>query len=153
MIVRAYAYIVALGSDGLEQASRIAILNANYVRKRLEDRYCSASREPSMHECVLTHELDDRVHVSTLDIAKRLLDFGIHPPTIYFPLVVPGALMIEPTETESLETLDRFVDVMGRIYDEALAHPEIVKAAPHTLALSRVDEVNAARHPVLRWTP
>jgi glycine dehydrogenase subunit 2 len=153
MIVRAYAYILALGSDGLEQASRVAILNANYVRKRLEDRYPSASHEPSMHECVLTHELEDRVHVSTLDIAKRLLDFGIHPPTIYFPLVVHGALMIEPTETESRETLDRFVAVMAQIYDEALAHPELVKTAPHTLALSRVDEVNAARHPVLRWTP
>jgi glycine dehydrogenase subunit 2 len=153
MIVRAYAYILALGSDGLEQASRIAILNANYVRKRLEDRYPSASREPSMHECVLTHDLEERVHVSTLDIAKRLLDFGIHPPTIYFPLVVHGALMIEPTETESRETLDRFVAAMAQIHDEALAHPELVKTAPHTLALSRVDEVSAARHPVLRWTP
>jgi glycine dehydrogenase subunit 2 len=153
MVVRAYAYILALGCDGLEQASRVAILNANYVRKRLEGYYPSASNEPTMHECVLTHDLEERAHVSTLDIAKRLLDFGIHPPTIYFPLVVHGALMIEPTETESLETLDRFVAAMAEIYNESLSNPETVKTAPHTLALSRVDEVTAARHPVLRWTP
>ena len=152
IIVRAYAYILALGSDGLEQASRLAILNANYLRKRLEEHYPSASHEPSMHECVLHHDLEERVRVSTLDLAKRLLDFGIHPPTIYFPLVVHGALMIEPTETESRETLDHFVDVMARIYEEALAHPALVKTAPHTLALGRVDEVTAARHPILRWT-
>ena len=103
MLVRAYAYILALGGDGLTLASRLAILNANYVRKRLEDRFPSATSEPSMHECVLTHDLESRADVSTLEIAKRLLDFGIHPPTIYFPLVVRGALMIEPTETESKE--------------------------------------------------
>ena len=106
-----------------------------------------------MHECVLMHDLEARVHVTTLDLAKRLLDFGIHPPTIYFPLVVHGALMIEPTETESRETLDRFVEVMRQIYDEALSRPETVRTAPHTLHLGRVDEVTAARHPILRWTP
>src|SRR5262249_59306711 len=109
--------------------------------------------EPTMHECVLTHDLEERSHVSTLDIAKRLLDYGIHPPTIYFPLVVHGALMIEPTETEGLETLEYFVTAMKQIYAEAVSNPEIVRTAPHTLALSRVDEVTAARHPVLRWTP
>jgi glycine dehydrogenase subunit 2 len=153
MVVRAYAYILALGHDGLEQASRLAILNANYVRKRLEDCYPSASREPTMHECVLTHDLEERSHVSTLDIAKRLLDYGIHPPTIYFPLVVHGALMIEPTETEGLETIERFIAAMKQIYQEAISNPETVKTAPHTLALSRVDEVTAARRPLLRWTP
>ncbi|HKV54057.1 MAG TPA: aminomethyl-transferring glycine dehydrogenase subunit GcvPB [Candidatus Binataceae bacterium] len=153
MLVRAYAYILALGGEGLAQVSRLAILNANYLRKGLEDLFSSASREPTMHECVLTHELEERVHVSTLDIAKRLLDFRMHPPTIYFPLVVRGALMIEPTETESRETIDRFVAVMRQIHAEALENPEMVRGAPHTLALRRVDEVTAARHPILRWNP
>jgi glycine cleavage system P protein (glycine dehydrogenase) subunit 2 len=153
MLVRAYAYILALGGDGLAAASRLAILNANYVRKRLASHFPSATAEPSMHECVLTHDLERRADVSTLEIAKRLLDFGIHPPTIYFPLVVHGALMIEPTETETREVLDGFVSAMERIYDEALAEPELVKNAPHTLALSRVDEAEAARRPILRWEP
>ena len=153
MLVRAYAYILALGGDGLTLASRLAILNANYVRKRLEDRYPSATSEPSMHECVLTHDLESRADVSTLEIAKRLLDFGIHPPTIYFPLVVRGALMIEPTETESKETIDGFVEAMEQIYDEALNEPETVKGAPQSLRLKRVDEAEAARHPLLRWQP
>jgi glycine dehydrogenase subunit 2 len=151
MLVRAYTYILALGSDGLADASRNAIVAANYVRKRLEHRFPSASPQPSMHECVLEHDLESRTGVSTLEIAKRLLDFGIHPPTIYFPLVVKGALMIEPTETESKEVLDNFISAMERIYDEALSDPQIVKNAPHTLALSRVDEAEAARRPILRW--
>jgi glycine dehydrogenase subunit 2 len=153
MLVRAYAYILALGGDGLSEMSRRAILNANYLRKRLEDLFPSAAPEPSMHECVLTHDLEARVQVSTLDLAKRLLDFGMHPPTIYFPLVVHGALMIEPTETEARETLDSFVEAMREIYDEALNRPETVRTAPHLLRVGRVDEVRAARHPVLRWRP
>jgi glycine dehydrogenase subunit 2 len=153
MLVRAYAYILALGQDGLTDVSRHAILNANYLRKRLADLFPSASPEPSMHECVLTHDLEACAHVTTLDIAKRLLDFGIHPPTIYFPLVVHGALMIEPTETESRETLDYFVEAMRQIYDEAQGNPEMVRTAPHKLHLGRVDEAVAARHPILRWTP
>ena len=151
MLVRAYAYILALGGDGLALASRYAILGTNYLRARLEPHFPSATPEPSMHECVLTHELEKRAGVSTLDIAKRLLDFGIHPPTIYFPLVVHGALMVEPTETESRETLDGFVAAMEQIYAEALANPEVARSAPHTLALSRVDEAHAARRPILRW--
>jgi glycine dehydrogenase subunit 2 len=153
MIVRAYAFILALGGDGLGMASRLAILGANYVRTRLQPHFPSASGEPSMHECVLSHDLEKRADVSTLEIAKRLLDFGIHPPTIYFPLVVPGALMIEPTETESKEILDRFIDAMERIYDEALNDPARVKNAPQTLPVSRVDEAEAARRPILRWMP
>ncbi len=153
MIVRAYAYILALGGDGLGMASRLAILGANYVRTRLQPHFPSASGEPSMHECVLSHNLEKRADVSTLEIAKRLLDFGIHPPTIYFPLVVPGALMIEPTETESKEILDRFIETMERIYDEALNDPDRVKNAPQTLSVSRVDEAEAARRPILRWMP
>jgi glycine dehydrogenase subunit 2 len=152
MLVRAYTYILAMGGDGLAQASRHAILNAAYVRKRLEAHFPTATPEPTMHECVLTHDLDTRTGVSTLDIAKRLLDFGIHPPTIYFPQVVHGALMIEPTETESLETLEGFIETMERIYTEVLQDPAMVKAAPHSLKLRRIDEVTAARRPVLRWT-
>jgi glycine dehydrogenase subunit 2 len=151
ILVRAYAYILALGGDGLAEASRLAILNANYTRKRLEDHFPAASAEPMMHECVLTHDLEKRAGVSTLEIAKRLLDFGIHPPTIYFPLVVPGALMIEPTESESKETIDDFVEAMERIYNEALGDPQLVKRAPNSLRLSRVDEAEAARRPILRW--
>ncbi|HKA02621.1 MAG TPA: aminomethyl-transferring glycine dehydrogenase subunit GcvPB [Candidatus Solibacter sp.] len=153
MLVRAYSYILALGGNGLTEASRFAILAANYLHARLAPHFPSATAEPSMHECVLTHNLEKHVGVSTLDIAKRLLDFGIHPPTIYFPLVVHGSLMIEPTETETRETLDRFVDAMERIYQEALDNPDMVRTAPHTLALSRVDEAQAARRPVLRWLP
>jgi glycine dehydrogenase subunit 2 len=152
MLVRAYAYILALGADGLEQVSRRAILAANYVRERLREHYPGATDEPVMHECVLTHELEKK-GVTTLDIAKRLLDFGIHPPTIYFPLVVHGALMIEPTETESRQRLDDFVAAMEQIHAEANQDPQMLKEAPHTLALKRVDEAMAARHPILRWQP
>jgi glycine dehydrogenase subunit 2 len=152
MLVRAYAYILALGADGLEQVSRRAILAANYVRERLREHFPNATGEPVMHECVLTHELEKK-GVTTLDIAKRLLDFGIHPPTIYFPLVVHGALMVEPTETETRQTLDEFVAAMEQIYAEAQEDPQLLKDAPHTLALKRVDEAMAARHPILRWQP
>ncbi|MGB6553986.1 MAG: aminomethyl-transferring glycine dehydrogenase subunit GcvPB [Candidatus Binataceae bacterium] len=153
MLVRAYTYILALGGDGLGQASLLAILGANYLRKRLEEHFPAASMEPSMHECVLEHDLEKRTGVSTLEIAKRLLDYGVHPPTIYFPLVVHGALMIEPTETETKEVLDAFVATMERIYTEALNDPDLVKTAPHSLKLSRVDEAEAARRPILRWQP
>jgi glycine dehydrogenase subunit 2 len=153
MLVRAYTYILALGGDGLEQVSRRAILGANYVRERLREHFPSATNEHVMHECVLTHDLEKKSGVTTMDIAKRLLDFGIHPPTIYFPLVVHGALMIEPTETESQQTLDEFVAAMEQIYAEAHNNPQALKDAPHTLALRRVDEVAAARHPILRWQP
>jgi len=153
MLVRAYAYILALGGDGLAEASRLAILASNYLRTRLEPRYPSATAEPTMHECVHTHDLEKRSGVSTLDIAKRLLDFGIHPPTIYFPLVVHGAMMVEPTETEPRSALDAFAAAMEKIYNEALSEPEMLHTAPHKLALSRVDEAHAARHPVLRWQP
>jgi glycine dehydrogenase subunit 2 len=153
MLVRAYAYILALGADGLEQISRRAILGANYIRARLREHFPNATDEPVMHECVLTHDLEKEKGVSTLDIAKRLLDFGIHPPTIYFPLVVHGAIMVEPTETETKQTMDEFVAAMEQIYNEAQTDPELLKEAPHGLAHSRIDEVQAARHPVLRWQP
>ena len=151
VLVRAYAYILTLGGDGLEDASRMALLNANYLRKKLDKTYQLAYNEPCMHECILTDRVQQKNGVSTLDIAKRLLDYGYHPPTIYFPLVVSGALMIEPTETETVETLDGFIEAMVAIAQEAKNHPELVKNAPHTTPVKRLDEARAARKPVLRW--
>jgi len=151
ILVRAYAYIISLGSDGLEEASRMALLNANYLKKKLESTFHLASTEPCMHECVFTDRAQQKQGVSTLDIAKRLLDYGFHPPTIYFPLVVSGALMIEPTETETRETLDAFADAMLAIAREAKEEPALVKSAPHSTPVGRLDEARAARKPLLRW--
>src|SRR5437868_10844487 len=135
----------------------MAVLNANYVRARLQDVYPLAYAKPSMHEVVFTDKrLKKETGVTTLDVAKRLMDYGYHPPTIYFPLPAvtggAGALMIEPTETETPETLDAFADAMLSIADEARSEPETVKSAPHGTALKRLDETRAARHPRLRWT-
>jgi glycine dehydrogenase subunit 2 len=151
ILLRAYTYMISLGSDGLEEASRMALLNANYVKKKLEGTFQLASTEPCMHECVFTDRIQQKQGVSTLDIAKRLLDFGFHPPTIYFPLVVSGALMIEPTETETRETLDAFAEAMITIAGEAKENSARVKSAPHTTPVGRLDEARAARKPVLRW--
>jgi glycine dehydrogenase subunit 2 len=153
VLVRAYAYIVSLGADGLQEVSSMALLNANYIRARLEKHYALAYNEPCMHECIFTDRIQQKHGVSTLDIAKRLLDYGCHPPTIYFPLVVHGALMIEPTETETPETLDEFVEAMIAIAEEARQNPQLVKTAPHTTPVSRLDEARAARRPILRWEP
>jgi glycine dehydrogenase subunit 2 len=153
ILVRAYTYIISLGGDGLEEASRMALLNANYIRKKLEKSYQIAYNEPCMHECVFTDRLQHKYGVSTLDIAKRLLDYGFHPPTIYFPLVVSGALMIEPTETETPETLDAFVEAMLAIAREAKENPDLVKNAPYSTPVRRLDEARAARKPILRWEP
>lgn len=153
ILVRAYAYTLSLGGDGLEEASRMALLNANYIRKKLEKTYHLAYNEPCMHECIFTDRVQQRSGVTTLDIAKRLLDYGQHPPTIYFPLVVSGALMIEPTETETPETLDSFIDAMLAIAQEAKDDPELVKNAPYSTPVRRLDEARAARKPVLRWEP
>jgi glycine dehydrogenase subunit 2 len=153
ILARAYAYIISLGSEGLEDVSRMALLNANYVRKKLEGHFHLAYNEPCMHECVLSDRLQQKSGVHTLDIAKRLLDYGFHPPTIYFPLIVPGAIMIEPTETETRETLDEFVEAMISIAREAKEDPTLVKTAPHSTPVSRLDEARAARKPVLRWEP
>jgi glycine dehydrogenase subunit 2 len=153
VLVRAYAYILSLGGDGLEEASRMALLNANYIRKKLEKSYQIAYDEPCMHECIFTDRMQHKNGVTTLDIAKRLLDYGYHPPTIYFPLVVSGALMIEPTETETPETLDGFIDAMLQIAQESKEDPELVKNAPYSTPVRRLDEARAARKPVLRWDP
>ena len=151
ILVRAYAYILAMGGDGLTQATRMAILNANYLRKRLESAYTLATHAPCMHECVFSDRSFQQTGIRTLDIAKRLLDYGFYAPTIYFPLVVSGALMIEPTETETKETLDAFVDALLAIAQEITDQPDLLKQAPFTTPVSRLDETRAARRPVLRW--
>lgn len=151
ILVRAYAYILAMGGDGLSQATRLAILNANYLRKRLESTYQLATHEPCMHECVFSDRSFHGRGVKTLDVAKRLLDYGFYAPTIYFPLVVSGALMIEPTETESKETLDEFADALLAIAEEITDRPELLHQAPLTTPVSRLDETRAARQPILSW--
>jgi glycine dehydrogenase subunit 2 len=148
VMVKAYAYIRSLGPEGLRKVSEIAVLNANYVKEKLKAHYDLAYERTCMHECVLTGRRQVRESgVHTSDIAKRLLDYGYHPPTIYFPMIVPEAIMIEPNETESLETLDAFCDVMIAIAREAREDPERVKSAPLTTPVSRLDEVRAARDP------
>ncbi|WP_054669075.1 aminomethyl-transferring glycine dehydrogenase subunit GcvPB [Calditerricola satsumensis] len=151
MLVRAYAYIRTMGPEGLRQVSECAVLNANYLMRRLApyfdlpyDRHCK-------HEFVLSGRRQKKLGVRTLDMAKRLLDFGFHPPTIYFPLIVDECLMIEPTETEAKETLDAFADAMIQIAKEAEENPDLVLNAPHTTVVKRLDEVTAARKPILRW--
>jgi glycine dehydrogenase subunit 2 len=151
ILVRAYTYILSMGGDGLKKASEIAVLNANYMKERLKGHYFLPIDEVCKHEFVLGG-LDKGVQtVATLDIAKRLLDYGYHPPTIYFPLIVDSAIMVEPTETESLETIDAFIESMINIAKEARENPEILKNAPHSTPVRRLDEVRAARTPVLKW--
>lgn len=151
ILVRAYAYIRTLGPDGLKLVSESAVLAANYLMRRLAGTYELPYDHVCKHEFVLSGKKQKEFGVRTLDIAKRLLDFGMHPPTIYFPLIVEECLMIEPTECESLETLDRFAEIMIQIAKEAEEDPEYVQHAPHTTIVSRLDEVTAARTPVLRF--
>jgi len=151
MHVRALAYILANGPDGLRQTTEDAVLNANYLRKKLEGVYDLPYKTPSMHEVVFSDRLQAARGVKTGDIAKRLIDYGFHPYTVSFPLIVHGALMIEPTESESKEELDLFIDAMRAIAEEAQESPQLILEAPHSTRVSRLDEVTAARHPVLRW--
>jgi glycine dehydrogenase subunit 2 len=153
MFIRALAYILANGPDGLRQTTEDAVLNANYIRNKLEDLYELPYKTPSMHEVVFSDKRQAAKGVKTGDIAKRLIDYGFHPYTVSFPLIVPGAMMIEPTESESLEELDLFVAAMRAIAREAEETPELVKTAPHSTRVSRLDEVQAARKPILRWRP
>ncbi len=153
MLVRAYAYIRSLGPRGVRETADNAVLNANYVRARLHDLYEVPYDRLNMHEVIFSDHKQNAFGVTTLDIAKRLIDLGFHPPTIYFPLIVHGALMVEPTESEGLAELDRFVDAMRRIAEEAERDPELLKKAPVTTRRSRFDEASAARKPVLRWKP
>src|SRR6201997_2513895 len=153
MHVRALAYTLANGPDGLRQTTEDAVLNANYIRKKLEGDYQLPYQSASMHEVVFSDSIQEQKGVKTGDIAKRLIDYGFHPYTVSFPLVVHGAIMIEPTESESLEELDLLVDAMKSIAREAEEDPEFVKNAPHTTRVKRLDETAAARKPVLRWKP
>jgi glycine dehydrogenase subunit 2 len=153
VIVRALAYILSLGPDGLREVSEIAVLNANYIRKNLEEEYHLKYNTPTLHECVLSDKYQKEHGIQNIDIAKRLIDFGVHPPTMSFPLIVAGALMIEPTETESKRDLDLFIEAMKQIAIEARDNPEILKEAPHNAYVRRLNETQAARNPILRWTP
>ncbi len=153
VLVRAYAYIMELGAAGLTEATEMAVLNANYLRVRLRDLLHIPFVEHCMHEVVANDETLKPTGVTTLDVAKRLIDHGFHPPTVYFPLVVPGALMIEPTETETPQTLDCFVATLEEIVKEAHEDPEALKNAPVSAGMRRLDETRAARKPVLRWRP
>jgi len=152
VMVKAYTYIRSLGPDGLKRASEIAVLNANYVKEKLKPHYDIAYDRTCMHECVFSGKRQVRESgVHTSDIAKRLLDYGYHPPTIYFPLIVPEAIMIEPNETESKETLDAFCETMITIAREAKENPDLVKSAPLTTPVRRLDDVKAAREPDVCW--
>lgn len=153
MIVRAYAYIRALGPEGIRRTAENSVLNANYVRARLRDTYEVPYDRLNMHEVIFSDHKQNEYGVTTLDVAKRLIDLGFHPPTIYFPLIVHGALMVEPTESEGIDELDRFVDAMTQIAEEARTNPDLLKKAPVTTRRSRFDEATAARKPVLRWKP
>ena len=152
MHVRALCYILANGPAGLKEVSETAVLNANYIRAKLTGAYELPYDSPTLHEVVFSDKLQARFDVHVADIGKRLMDYGFHPPTISFPLIVSGALMIEPTETESRQELDAFIDAMLAIAKEAEANPELVRSAPHTTRINRVNEAAAARKPVLRWT-
>ncbi|HSI67359.1 MAG TPA: aminomethyl-transferring glycine dehydrogenase subunit GcvPB [Planococcus sp. (in: firmicutes)] len=149
--VRAYTYIRTMGPDGLKAVTEYAVLNANYMMRRLQPHFDLPYDRHCKHEFVLSGRRQKKLGVRTLDMAKRLLDFGYHPPTIYFPLNVEEGMMIEPTETESKETLDAFIDAMIQIAKEVEENPEIVQNAPHTTVISRLDETKAARKPVLRY--
>jgi glycine dehydrogenase subunit 2 len=152
VLLRAWAYIRSMGPEGLREASEAAVLNANYLRLKLHDVYHVPYDRICMHECVFS-DRNQREHGTTLDIAKRLMDYGIHPPTVYFPLIVKGAIMVEPTETESRQTLDRFIEAMRAIDEELRENPEEVRAAPERAKVKRLNEAKAARQPDLCWRP
>jgi len=153
VLVRAYTYIRMLGPDGLRRVAEHAVLNANYIMSRVKDTYHVPFERTCMHEFVCEGHFKDAPDVHALDIAKRLIDYGFHPPTNYFPLIVHEALMIEPTETESVETLDAFADTLLRIAEEAYTDPDLLHKAPHEAPLRRLDEVRAAKQLILRWQP
>lgn len=151
IFLRAYTYILTLGNDGLKKASEMAVLNANYIKEKLKDYYYLPIDTLVKHEVVFGGLKDTLSEVSTLDIAKRLLDHGYHPPTVYFPLIINEALMIEPTESESKETIDGFIEAMIAIAKEASSDPESLKTAPHDTIVRRPDETKAARNPVVKY--
>lgn len=149
VMIRAYSYILSMGPEGLKKASQLAVLNAAYIKQNLKGTFHLPYDRPCMHECVFSDKLQEPYKVTTLDMVKRLMDYGFHPPTIYFPLVVSGAIMIEPTETESKEDIDLFIESMKTIAEEAQDHPELLHAAPQKTKRRRLDETLAARKPCL----
>src|SRR5205085_705657 len=153
VLVRALSYILTHGDAGLREATETAVLNANYIGEQLKGVYDIPYPGRVMHEVIFSDKNQQRHGVRNIDIAKRLIDYGFYPPTMSFPLVVPGALMVEPTETESREELDLFIDAMRSIDQEAAENPDLLKQAPHSTRVGRLDEVAAARKPVLRWRP
>lgn len=153
VLIRALGYILTHGDSGLKEATETAVLNANYIMENLKAEYDIPYPGPVMHEVIFSDKRQMKHGVKNADIAKRLIDYGFYPPTMSFPLIVPGALMVEPTETESREELDLFIDAMKSISAEAAEDPEILKHAPYNTKVGRLDEVAAARKPVLRWRP
>ena len=151
MLTRAFTYIRELGPEGLQKIAEMAVLNANYIREKLKKDYHLAYETRSLHECIFSDKKQLTYGIKTLDIAKRLMDYGYHPPTVYFPLIVHGALMIEPTESEPKASLDQFVEAMEKIAKECAENPELLKSAPHRTFRSRLDEVKAAKELRLRW--
>ncbi|MBI9085851.1 MAG: aminomethyl-transferring glycine dehydrogenase subunit GcvPB [Desulfobacterales bacterium] len=149
VLIRAYSYILSMGPQGLKKSSQLAVLNANYIREKLKDVFHLPYDRPCMHECVFSDKYQAEHHVATLDMAKRLMDYGFHPPTIYFPLVVSGAIMVEPTESESKEDIDGFIAAMRAIAEEAKTDPEALHDAPVNTKVRRLDETGAARKPCL----
>jgi len=151
VVVRAYCYILSMGAEGLKAASRMAVLNANYMKEMLKDYYELPYDRTCMHEFVLGELKNNPYGITAKQIAKRLMDYGLHPPTTYFPLIVHEALMVEPTETESVESMEEYVQALIRIAQEAAEDPDVVKTAPHTTIIKQLDEVQAARNPVVKW--
>jgi glycine dehydrogenase subunit 2 len=151
VLLRAYTFILMLGKQNLKMVGPLAVLGANYIKESLKDCFELPIESVCKHEFVFDGLKDKSTGVTTLDIAKRLLDYGFHAPTIYFPLLFHQAIMIEPTETESKETLDGFIEIMRHIAAEALSDPESLKTAPHTTPVRRLDETTAARQPILRY--
>ncbi|PIH05018.1 aminomethyl-transferring glycine dehydrogenase subunit GcvPB [Clostridium combesii] len=151
VMVKAYTYILTMGKEGLKAASENAVLNANYIKESLRDYYNIGKDDICKHEVILSTLKENPHHIATLDIAKRLIDYGVHPPTVYFPLIIEEALMIEPTESESKDTVDEFIDAMKKIAVEAKENPELLHEAPVNAPVRRLDQVKAARKPILRW--
>jgi len=149
VMIKAYSYIRTMGPKNLKKASQLAVLNANYIKERLKGILHLAYDRPCMHECVFSDEHQKAGKVTTLDMAKRLMDYGFHPPTVYFPLVVNGAIMVEPTETESKEEIDQFIEAFKAVVNEARQDPDRLHDAPKRCKGKRLDEVAAARKPCL----
>jgi glycine dehydrogenase subunit 2 len=151
VLVRAYTYILMHGGDGLKKVTEDAVLNSNYLLAKIRAKYDLPFRDLRMHEFVVCCERFKAMHVTAKDISKRILDYGFHPPTMYFPHLVNECLMIEPTESESKETLDAYAEMLNRIADEAMTNPEVLTSAPHNASVRRIDEVRAARIPILNY--